>query len=71
MLESFLAWVWIHLLLVIEAVLVVLYAEAVFRNPDLGSRLVVEIGAISWAVRQAEDCFYRCSDRVGACCCAV
>jgi hypothetical protein len=36
-LESFLAWVWIHLLLVIEGVLVVLYTEAVFRNPDLGS----------------------------------
>jgi len=41
MLESFLAWVWIHLLLVIEAVLVALYAEAVFRNPDLGSRWFV------------------------------
>ena len=37
--ESFLAWVWIHLLLAIEAVLVVLYADAVFRNPDLGSGL--------------------------------
>ena len=37
--ESFLAWVWIHLLLAIEAVLVVLYADAVFRNPGLGSGL--------------------------------
>src|SRR5579872_6271903 len=37
MLDSFLAWVWIHLLLVIEGVLVVVYTEAVFRNPDWGS----------------------------------
>jgi hypothetical protein len=36
-LESFLAWVWIHLLLVIEGVLVMLHTEAAFRNLDLGS----------------------------------
>ncbi len=36
-LESFLAWVWLHLLLVIEAVLVIIGADISFRHPDFGS----------------------------------
>ena len=40
---SLLAWVWIFLLLVVEAVLVVLYADAAFRNPGLGSERFARI----------------------------
>src|SRR5579871_302601 len=43
MLESVLAWVWIHLLLVIEALAVLVSADVAFRHPEVGARLFAHV----------------------------
>jgi hypothetical protein len=66
----FLAWVWIHLLLVIEAVLVVLCMDVAFRHPEVGAhffsrvenflrRLAKQEGAVIVAV-MASALLLRC-----------